>query len=263
MARPVHRGGHARHAAGGAAAGRRRRRALPGGGAPHLHAATAHHHRPPRAPRGAVQPAGGVPAVNGDTDAGPGGLHLVSLVERPAVPWKNGGGLTHELLCWPTPEAWQLRISVAAVARSGPFSAWAGVARHFAVLQGAGVVLQMAPGDEGLTLTPDSPPLAFDGSLAPGCTLIDGPTLDLNLMARGGRAELARARPGVLWPCGMPLRAVFTLHGATLHGAASSPQRLPAGTLAWVVGAPCGAWQLTDAAPHGADWWLSFNPHAL
>ena len=193
-----------------------------------------------------------------------GAVQFVSLADCPALPWKNGGGLTQELLCWPAAEAWQLRISVAEIARSGPFSAWPGLARHFAVLQGAGVVLRMAPGEDGLTLTADSPALHFGGAAAPDCALLDGPTLDLNLMARGGRAELLRARPGVLWPGGAPWRGVFSLHGATLHGAADSALHLPAGTLAWVAGAPCGAWQLSDtAARGGADWWLSFNPHAI
>lgn len=193
-------------------------------------------------------------------------MQLVHLADIAPTPWKNGGGLTRDLLCWPNAAAWQLRISVAAVARSGPFSAYPGVARWFAVLQGAGVVLHLrgAAGDEGLRLTPDSPALPFDGALAPDCTLIDGPTLDLNVMSRqgAGRADLARARSGLLWASGAPLRGVFTLHGATLNGAGPAPLRLPAGTLAFADTAPCGAWQLTDSDDGPAsNWWLSFNPH--
>jgi hypothetical protein len=192
-------------------------------------------------------------------------MQVVHLADIVPTPWKNGGGLTRELLCWPSAADWQLRISVAEVARSGPFSAYPGVARWFAVLQGAGVVLHLdgATTDEGQHLTPDSPALAFDGALAPACTLVDGPTLDLNLMSRAGRTELERARAGLLWACGAPLRGVFTLHGATLHGAGPAPRRLPPGTLAFAADAPCGAWQLSDAGDGPqANWWLSHNPHA-
>lgn len=186
---------------------------------------------------------------------------LVQLAAIAPTRWKNGGGLTRDLLCWPNANDWLLRLSIAEVNQDGPFSAYPGVARSFAVLQGAGVVLHFAAGP--LTLTPDSPPLHFDGTLAPACTLVDGATLDLNLMARhgAGRATLERAHPGLLWACGAPLRGVFTLHGATLHGAGPAPLALPAGTLAYTTAAPCGAWQLGDTADGAAsNWWLSFNP---
>ncbi len=188
-------------------------------------------------------------------------MRTSSLAATAPVPWKDGGGLTRELLCWPDARHWQLRISVAEIAQDGPFSAYPGVARWFAVLQGAGVVLHFADGP--LRLTPDSPPLHFDGAPAPDCSLVDGPTLDLNLMNRTGRAELEPARPGLLWACGAPLRGVFTLHGATLHGAGPAALRLPAGTLAWAADAACGAWQLSGSGDGAAaNWWLSHNPHA-
>jgi hypothetical protein len=194
-------------------------------------------------------------------------MQLVHLADITPTPWKNGGGLTRELLCWPAAGPWQLRISVAEVAESGRFSAYPGTSRWFAVLQGAGVVLHLGDetGDEGLRLTPDSPALCFDGALAPACTLIAGPTFDLNLMCRqgAGRAELSRAGTGLLWACGAPLRGVFTLHGAVLHGAGPAALRLPAGTLAFTTDAACGAWQLADSGDGPAsNWWLSCHPQA-
>ena len=36
-------------------------------------------------------------------------LHLVRLQDCPAQPWRNGGGLTRELLAWPQGQAWQQR----------------------------------------------------------------------------------------------------------------------------------------------------------
>lgn len=57
----------------------------------------------------------------------------------PAMPWRNGGGQTRELLTWPAgsaPDQWQLRISRADIDYDGPFSAFPGVQRWFAVLKG-------------------------------------------------------------------------------------------------------------------------------
>lgn len=189
-------------------------------------------------------------------------LQLIHLTEVAPVPWQNGGGLTRELLRWPpgAAEAWQLRISVAEVAQSGPFSAYPGVERWFCVLQGAGVVLRFNEGRH--RLTPDSPPLRFDGARAPACTLVAGTTLDLNLMARqsAGRAEMARAQAGVPWVSRAPLRALFTLHGATLQVAGCAAAVLPAATLAFAEHAAVPAWELR--APTDSGWWLAFEPQA-
>jgi environmental stress-induced protein Ves len=119
--------------------------------------------------------------------------HVIHLADANAVPWRNGGGLTRELVAWPTQDTWQWRMSVAEVATSGPFSRFDGITRWFAVLQGAGVVLNVrTPSDSGAAgavehrLTAREQPLCFDGGAATGCQLIDGPTQDFNLMVRDG-----------------------------------------------------------------------------
>ena len=140
-------------------------------------------------------------------------VQFVRLQDAPAQPWRNGGGVTRELLAWAalrladTPEGphvtsadWAVRVSVADITQDGPFSAFPGIDRCFAVLEGDGVVLTLR--GEDLHLTPHSEPLAFDGALAPGCRLINGPTRDLNLMVRqsAGRAWMQRAVAGQSWP---------------------------------------------------------------
>lgn len=113
---------------------------------------------------------------------------LIRLPDAVASPWRNGGGVTRELAAWPAASAdWTWRISVAEVATSGPFSRFEGVQRWFAVLSGNGVSLKL-PGAEH-RLTPASAPLAFDGGVAVDCQLLGGPTQDLNLMVRQGRAS--------------------------------------------------------------------------
>ena len=68
--------------------------------------------------------------------------NLVSLQAQPEQPWRNGGGMTRELLAFPAPAQWTVRISVADIQTSGPFSRFDGIERWFAVLDGDGVVLR-------------------------------------------------------------------------------------------------------------------------
>ena len=59
------------------------------------------------------------------------------------TPWKNGGGVTRELLTWPVADDWRVRVSIADVERDGRFSSFPGVRRWFAVLEGEGVRLRI------------------------------------------------------------------------------------------------------------------------
>lgn len=188
-------------------------------------------------------------------------IEIVELGRIAPQPWRNGGGITRDLLAWPTADHWQLRISVAEVARDGPFSAYPGVDRWFAVVRGAGVVLHF--GNIDRRLTPQSEPLHFDGASAPGCTLIDGVTQDLNLLVRqdAGHGQMTRALPGADWLGAAPLRAVFTSQAAELQVAGRPVAALPAGSLAWSTAADGLPWQLVaDDALLGACW-LSFTAH--
>jgi len=113
----------------------------------------------------------------------------IHLADVPATPWRNGGGMTRELAAWPTQGAWRWRMSVAEVTASGPFSRFEGITRWFAVLKGAGVVLDVRtpsdsdnPGPCEHRLTVADPALCFDGDDTTHCQLLGGPTQDFNLM---------------------------------------------------------------------------------
>ena len=140
---------------------------------------------------------------------------LVEADRIPPQPWRNGGGATRELFVWPPQGDWRLRISLADIERDGPFSAFLGVQRHFAVLEGAGVELQFD--GRWQRQTRDAPPLAFDGAQAPDCRLIDGATRDLNLMCRGLHGTLLSAAAGSAPPRDGPRRALFCGGAATLR----------------------------------------------
>jgi environmental stress-induced protein Ves len=91
---------------------------------------------------------------------------LIVLAATPPQPWRNGGGVTRELLAWPAGGQWQVRVSVAEIETDGPFSPFPGIERWFAVLEGGGVLLTIA-GAEHRCRAGD-PPLSFSGDVPAG-----------------------------------------------------------------------------------------------
>ncbi|HEV7575615.1 MAG TPA: HutD family protein [Caldimonas sp.] len=203
----------------------------------------------------------------------------------PAQPWLNGGGVTRELLARPGRDGWQVRVSVADVEADGPFSAFAGVSRWFAVLDGAGVVLTTDGVEHRCGPRDDA--VAFAGDAATQARLVDGPTRDLNLMLRGVRGGLARVVPGATWrpgtrECGLyattagncaevarndsfeaasssvgvPASASASAFAsasvsASVSASASTSASMPAHALRWWPDAPAAI------AFDGTGWWLS------
>jgi environmental stress-induced protein Ves len=119
---------------------------------------------------------------------------LVRAADVTPQPWRNGGGATRELLAWPRAEGWRVRVSVAAIDRDGPFSAFPGVVRWFAVVDGAGVELTI--GERTQRLRRAGPPVSFRGEAETYCRLIDGPTQGLNLMLSGVAGAMVLAADG-------------------------------------------------------------------
>src|ERR1700722_11926200 len=105
------------------------------------------------------------------------------------VPWKNGGGVTREILRSP-PEstAFDWRLSLATIDSSGPFSAFDGYQRTLVLVRGAGIELNFAQhGTSKLNSVGQT--VCFDGAWQTSCTLPDGPSSDLNLMVSMQRAQ--------------------------------------------------------------------------
>jgi uncharacterized protein len=110
-----------------------------------------------------------------------------------SVPWKNGGGLTREILkVPPDATAFDWRLSLATIETPGPFSAFDGYDRTLVLMQGAGVELDFGSQGRAVLRAPGQL-AAFDGGAPTNCTLIDGPSSDLNLIVSKARAE-SRAR---------------------------------------------------------------------
>lgn len=174
-------------------------------------------------------------------NAAPLSWQRVRLRQAQAQPWRNGGGLTHELVSQPAGD-WRWRVSVARIDRDGPFSHFLGVQRHFAVLRGAGVELDIDGARH--TVHAGGPTLAFDGGQACHARLIAGPTLDFNLMSRAAPARLQRcrgqARPG--WGSGQ-VAGLYACAPARLQGCGQE-WTLQADELLWTERLPAGDWSV-------------------
>jgi environmental stress-induced protein Ves len=185
-------------------------------------------------------------------------VRCVQAADVPPQPWRNGGGQTRELLCWPQAGDWSLRISLADITADGPFSAFPGLTRWFGVIEGAGVRLGFPEGDRDVRA--GDAPLRFDGAAAPACALLGGPTRDLNLMARGGTSTMQAVLPRDAWQAPFSWRALFTAAPGRWTGGGAS-LGLAAHTLLWDDEAGTTAWHFhPDGAPRVAGWWLAFTP---
>lgn len=118
-------------------------------------------------------------------------MSIIRLRDCPAVPWKNGMGRTRELAVYPAGAgmdefAW--RASVAEVDSAAPFSAFEGIDRYIALLEGAGFTMTLDAGRSHALTTPFAP-FAFPGEAKVTIALQGGPTRDFNLMLRRSKAH--------------------------------------------------------------------------
>lgn len=141
------------------------------------------------------------------------------------VPWKNGGGTTLELAVEPPgatlATGFHWRLSSAEVASSGPFSAFPGLERWLWLLEGPGFDIDF--GARGrVELRDSSAPLHFSGDWPAEATLLDGPSVDLNLMVdpRQYRVSVETLRLGAP-------RMVGTAGGTTLLFVAAGTVAMP------------------------------------
>lgn len=148
-----------------------------------------------------------------------------------AQPWRNGRGVTHEVVRWPG-EPFAVRISVADITGPAPFSAFAGYRRWLYLLDGGPVTLDVdrertvlgAPGDG----------VAFAGDATVAAIAVARPSRDLNVMVRDtlpARVELLRgarcARAGAV--------AVFAIAGEVVVADAAGPRALARHACAWSI----------------------------
>jgi environmental stress-induced protein Ves len=116
-------------------------------------------------------------------------MRVLRAADHKVMPWKNGGGSTTEVAAFPKGaglDDFGWRLSMASVTVDGAFSAFPGIERTLAVLEGEGIALDVA-GRGTLTVTRDGAPASFPGDAPTVGRLLGGPILDLNAMSRRGR----------------------------------------------------------------------------
>jgi environmental stress-induced protein Ves len=125
-------------------------------------------------------------------------MRLLRAADRTATAWKNGGGVTREVIAFPMGagmDAFDWRISIADVTSPGPFSLFKGIDRVLTVLEGR---LSLDFVEEGRNVTLDAgQPLAFQGDAPIYGVPVGGPVRDFNVMVRRNawRAHVEAWRP--------------------------------------------------------------------
>jgi environmental stress-induced protein Ves len=120
---------------------------------------------------------------------------IISPSSWRAQPWRNGAGTTYELVREPAePAPFDVRISVAAIERPAPFSAFPGYGRALVLVDGGPVTLELD--GRSLVLAAPGDAVEFAGDARVAATAVAGPSRDLNFMIRDGVPWRARALHG-------------------------------------------------------------------
>jgi environmental stress-induced protein Ves len=157
-------------------------------------------------------------------------LHKFDLQTLPAMAWKNGGGVTREIVREPTGASlddFDWRVSVADIAAAGPFSRFVGIDRHLLLLEGDGVHLTSAEAGLDVNLLADDTVLAFSGDVDMSSQLLGGAVRDFNVMTKRGvwQAQVSvwtgaasiQAQAGLVLQTRGQARCLFTDGDATLQ----------------------------------------------
>jgi environmental stress-induced protein Ves len=190
-------------------------------------------------------------------------LQRFCVDDLPAMPWKNGGGVTREIVSLPPGAGindFDWRVSIAHIASDGPFSAFPGVDRIITLLSGGGVHLQSEGGEVNHRLDMPLAPLAFAGESPIHARLLAGDCHDFNVMTRRAvcSASLQVLRSACDWPANeqgllMAVQGRWQLEGA------QAETLLPQQGLWWSE--PCPAWRLQPKGDGAALLALTLHFH--
>lgn len=144
-------------------------------------------------------------------------LRVLKAADYKTTPWKNGGGVTQDILLLPedsTQENFDIRLSLAPIVAEGPFSSFPGIDRHITLLSSG--ALDLVFGSETRSLK-RLEPLYFDSVQQPVAKLPDGAVRVLNVMTRRGRwhAQVMPASGGKEPLLAAPDGGLVILHAVT------------------------------------------------
>lgn len=134
------------------------------------------------------------------TELAPGQAREILPSEYIQQPWRNGRGVTRQILIWPPEaalDAFEWRISIAGVMEDGPFSRFPGYDRALMVLAGGPMILEaesdpqaMGGGSAGAAfcakLEAGGPAARWSGNLSVHARLLGAAVTDLGVIARRG-----------------------------------------------------------------------------
>ncbi len=191
-------------------------------------------------------------------------LHRFTVADLPAMPWKNGGGVTREIVCQPPGadmDSFDWRVSIAHIASSGPFSVFPGIDRVITLLSGGGVHLLGDDGQVDHRLYTPLAPFAFAGEAAIHARLLAGDCHDFNVMTR--RAVCRASLKVVRSACDCPAASqglLMAVQGRWQLEGASAETLLPQQGLWWSDMAL--AWRLQAQSPDAALLALTLHFHS-
>ena len=122
-----------------------------------------------------------------------GPFMLIQFQDCQETRWKNGLGSTFQRFIQPVGaslEDFDIRVSMARVQSSGPFSIFPDIDRQLCILEGDGLRLY-SPEQLSVELTPQSKAYAFEGERVIESELLGQSVLDFNVMVRRGRFQSA------------------------------------------------------------------------
>lgn len=114
-------------------------------------------------------------------------MRIIAPSDYVVMPWKNGQGRTTQMYILPKQNLiseFDVRISVAHVGGSGPFSLFPGIDRILVQLTGSPMTVRH-PGESGRIQLRHFEPYRFPGELETEATL-EGEASDFNVMTRRG-----------------------------------------------------------------------------
>ncbi len=141
-------------------------------------------------------------------------------------PWKNGGGITREILRWPDIDDYDLRVSVADVTSNGPFSKFPGYSRFLVWIGPNPIELSTSYGIS--TYASPSATSHFLGDPELSARLPAGPTKLLNLIVKDGASYD--------WGYNVPVKPVrFAFVPSRLEAQLHDPPELVPDRCLWIA----------------------------
>lgn len=108
-------------------------------------------------------------------------MRVIAPTAWRAQPWKNGSGITHEIWRTPDRDDYDVRVSVAEITRSGPFSQFPGY-RRWSLLVGPAPIELVH--EQAFELVSPGDQIEVAGDAVITANLRDGATQLLNVLAR-------------------------------------------------------------------------------